>query len=155
MFKNRFFKKGFTLIELLIVIGIIAILAGIVVIAVNPAKQFAEAKNAERRVEIKKILDAINQYAIDRRGEMMSLLPAGYVTGTTINIVTSNSNGPTEIDLSPLVPIYMTPEVPIDPDSTSTHDTGYDFIIDNNGQMKISAPMAELGENIFNATRAS
>ena len=41
-------KKGFTLIEILVVIGIMAVLATIVIIAINPAKQFAQARNADR-----------------------------------------------------------------------------------------------------------
>lgn len=152
---TSFSKKGFTLIELLIVVGILSILTGVVIFAVNPAKQFGIANNAERRVEIKKIVDAINQYTIDRRGKINDLLPAGYVFGTTISIVSSNSNGPTEIDLSPLVPIYITPGVPLDPHSLNNHDTGYDFLIETNGQITISAPMAELGVGIFLITRAS
>lgn len=34
-------QKGFTLIELLIVIGILAILTSVIIIAINPARNFA------------------------------------------------------------------------------------------------------------------
>lgn len=156
MLKCHFIKKGFTLIELLIVVGIIAILAGIVIIAVNPTKQFAQANNTERQIEIKKIMDSITQYSIDRRGDMTSLLPLGYVKGTTGSIVTGTSVGSTEINLSLLAPTYITPELPIDPSlPSSSHDTGYKFLLDNMGMLKISAPMAELGAKIFLVTRAS
>ena len=50
--KGVFNKKGFTLIEILVVIGIIAILAAIVVVAVNPARQFAEARNSQRQSNV-------------------------------------------------------------------------------------------------------
>ena len=50
------------MIELLIVIGIISILAGIVLVAVNPAKQFGKANDSERKSEIGTILSSVYQY---------------------------------------------------------------------------------------------
>ena len=42
-------KQGFTLIELLVVIGILTVLLAIVLIAINPGKQFSQANNTQRR----------------------------------------------------------------------------------------------------------
>ena len=41
-------KQGFTLIELLIVIAIIAILAGVVFVSLNPSQRFKDARDATR-----------------------------------------------------------------------------------------------------------
>lgn len=68
--KNLAAKKGFTLIELLLVIGIIAILAAIVIVAINPTKQLGDARDAQRRSDVNTLLNAIWQYAIDNQGSM-------------------------------------------------------------------------------------
>ncbi len=61
--------QGFTLIELLIVIVIIAILAGIIYVAVDPATRFKQARNAERWSSVNAILNAYLKYAVDNDGD--------------------------------------------------------------------------------------
>lgn len=63
-------RRGFTLIEVLVVIEVLAILSVIVIIAINPLRQFAQARNAQRKMDIKQITEAISQYAVDHRGSI-------------------------------------------------------------------------------------
>ncbi len=51
--------------ELLLVIGVIAILASIVTVALNPQKQILAAADASRRRHAEQIKNAMNQYYID------------------------------------------------------------------------------------------
>ncbi|TSC72658.1 MAG: Uncharacterized protein G01um101438_375 [Parcubacteria group bacterium Gr01-1014_38] len=66
--KSRY--AGFTLIELLIVIAIIGILAAVVIIAVNPGRQLAQANDARRSSEVNALLNAIGQYGADNTGQI-------------------------------------------------------------------------------------
>ncbi len=82
-------QKGFTLIELLVVIGILAILLAIVLIAINPARQFAQANNTKRSSDVQALLNAIQQYAADNAGA----LPDGLTAGMTATNIDSSLTG--------------------------------------------------------------
>ena len=141
-------QKGFTLIEILVVIGIIAILAAVVLIAINPAKQFSQANNTSRRNGVLAILNAIHQYGADNKGA----LPSGVTTtAQTIGSGTGEAN-----ICSDLVTKYLA-ALPRDPsvtggdiaDCSATHTTGYQVVkSDTDNRVTVSAPSAELSETI-------
>ncbi|OGJ65976.1 hypothetical protein A3F36_03135 [Candidatus Peribacteria bacterium RIFCSPHIGHO2_12_FULL_55_11] len=86
MRKTHRFRYGFTLIELLLVIGIIGVLASIVIVAINPTRQLAQARNATRRMDTGEIMKALQQYQIKTRS-----LPAGI--DTTLKMIGTDSSG--------------------------------------------------------------
>ena len=57
-------KQGFTFIELLIVIAILGVLSSGVVVAINPAKKIAQARDAQRLMTMASIREALNEYII-------------------------------------------------------------------------------------------
>jgi prepilin-type N-terminal cleavage/methylation domain-containing protein len=138
-------KGGFTLIEILIVIGIIAVLATIVLVAVNPARQFAQANNAHRASDINALLNAVGQYIVDSKGVIPS-----QITTTSQDI----SNGGADI-CALLMPTYI-PSLPQDPRSNdgvgitscTTYNSNYAIKKDSDGRITVSAPDAELSATI-------
>ena len=75
--KKQSHQNGFTLVELIVVIAIISIAATITIVAINPAKQLAEARNTARWAGVDALLEAITQYQWDNGGS----IPAGITGG--------------------------------------------------------------------------
>ena len=73
--------KGFTLIELLIVIGIIAILATVVILTLNPAELLRQSRDTTRFSDLSTLNSAIALY--------LSEVPASYLGTSTTNGLTS------------------------------------------------------------------
>lgn len=137
-------QAGFTLVELLIVIGILAVLLAIVLVALNPARQFSQTNNTKRASDANTILNAIHQYAADNKGQ----IPAG-ITTTAQNISNTAAN-----ICAVLVPVYVA-QLPVDPsinngtsvsDCTVAYNSGYQVVKSSaNNRITVSAPSAELG----------
>ncbi len=145
-------RKGFTLIELLLVIGIIAILASIVIVAINPTKQLGDARNAQRRADVNTILNAVYQYAIDQNGRLPGTLNnAGAVA--RVQICASGDSAckaPAAgyISLDSLTGSYIV-KLPRDPSLASTSSGTYYYIQkDASGRITVDAPTAEQGVTI-------
>ena len=140
-------KSGFTLIEILVVIGILATLFAIVLIAINPARQFSQANNTKRRSDVTTLLNAIHQYAADTKGA----LPSG-ITTTAQTISKAGAN-----ICADLVTRYIG-ALPADPlvgsgvaitDCTSDYNTGYTVVrSESDNRLTVTAPSAELDEPI-------
>lgn len=126
-------QKGFTLIELLVVIGVIGILAAVVIVAVNPSRQFASARDTQRRADLYAITNAIYQFAAENNGNLPSA-----ITTTPIHIGTTTGLDLSATGADPLVPTYL-PSIPYDPTTGSDADTNYTLYLDANGRVVASA----------------
>lgn len=144
-------QSGFTLIEILVVIGMIALLAAIVLIAINPARQFAQGRNTQRVSNTQTILNAIGQNIADNKGSFNCSIALPSATST---IGTGATCTGTCVDLrSCLAPTY-TSEIPLDPQngsitSATNYTTGYQVVQPvAGGRITVLAPSAELGQTI-------
>lgn len=139
-------RKGFTLIELLLVIGIIAILASIVIVAINPTKQLGDARDAQRRSDVNTILNAVYQYAIDTNGTVPATIPTG--TPREICATTAATCTTPMVDLDVLTGSYLV-KIPVDPQVAATSSgTNYYIVRDANGRVTVSAPGREQTDSI-------
>ena len=146
-------KQGFTLIEVLIVMAIVALMASVVIIAINPARQFAQTRNTQRWVSVNSILNSIHQNMVDNNGVFTCAAGAIPVAETNMSF-DDGDVGTTEYDICDcLVPLYL-PAMPYDPVTGSYtdcagYDSGYSILQDfATGRVTITAPSAELGTTI-------
>jgi len=143
---NKIDKKikmngGFTLIEILVVIGIIAVLSAIVLVAINPSRQFKLAHDSQRVSNVTAILNAVGQNMAENKGVFNCVVPIP----TTAKPIT-NDTTQSGVDIAPcLIPTYIS-TLPFDPtangakfNSVTDYDTKYSIAQDTNGRITVSA----------------
>ena len=151
-------RKGFTLLEILLVIAAIGILAAIVIVAINPQRQLAQTRDAQRRSDINTISNAVSQAIVG--GESFDLAFSGS-TGTVYLIEGTLNTGDDAIDecdpgetggatatidlnteVTDFTPTYLA-GIPNDPQGGSCYLIERTSPENEGGRIKISAPGAE------------
>jgi len=138
-------QRGFTLIEVLVVVGIIAVLAAVVLVAVNPSRQFKLARDSQRTSNVNTILNAIHQNMAEHRGTFTCGGSARSLPAVPTLVKSSSvPNDPGDI-AECIVPNYIS-SLPFDPSlpgarwaSTTDYNTGYEIFIDGNGRLTASS----------------
>jgi prepilin-type N-terminal cleavage/methylation domain-containing protein len=138
--------KGFTLIEILVVVALIAILTAITFIAINPAKNFADTRNAQRSSDVTQILNAVTQYTSEQGRSLVDFTIVGGGAVPTCPTTAPIGTATGSVDISALVPTYIV-GIPLDPQligggTGDAGDTGY-TICTTVGRVQIDAPNAE------------
>ncbi|MBT3230470.1 prepilin-type N-terminal cleavage/methylation domain-containing protein [Candidatus Uhrbacteria bacterium] len=147
-------KKGFTLIEILLVVAAIGILAGVVILAINPGKQLGDTRNAQRWADVNTILNGIYQYSIDNNGDLPGSIPSSSTcSSSTPKICQMDGSCSGLTDLSDLTDgsVYLV-DIPDDPTESTGNSTYYAVIQTTEGRVTVCAPGAEQSETI-EATR--
>lgn len=147
-------NQGFTLIEVLVVIGILAILATVVLVAVNPNRQFKLARDSQRTANVAAILSAVGQNIADNNGIFTCEGVAQDLPQTATVIASENG-----VDLAGcIVPDYI-PAIPVDPSKPDAHymsidnyNTGYTIAVDTYGRITVAAD-AEISQKLISVTR--
>lgn len=143
-------RSGITLIEIVIAVALLAILGGVVLVAINPFGQVAGARNTQRELHLQALMNGIRQN-IGESGTNSFTCVTGAIPAAPTRMRATGG-----YDIAPcLVPAFL-PALPYDPTASGTgyasvtsYDTGYSVSRSaTSGQVTLTAPFAELGKTV-------
>lgn len=134
-------NSGFTLIEVLMVIGIVAVLASVALVAINPGRQFKLARDSQRTANVNAIISAVGQNLAEHKGQ---LICGGVVKALPATSTVMASTAGFDVAAC-VVPDYIS-ALPFDPSATGAkytdvtdYDTKYNIVQESNGHLRVSA----------------
>ncbi|MEY2985839.1 MAG: Synechococcus phage, partial [Candidatus Parcubacteria bacterium] len=142
-------RKGFTILEILLVITLIGILSTIALVAINPNRQLAQARNLKRKSDINAIYNALEKYTVRNRGNtypgitftLQEICNTG--TRSTTDDLPDTNYCEGKADLRALVPTYIA-AIPVDPQGGAYRVSRNS----DNNRISVTAPGAELSQTI-------
>lgn len=112
-------QKGFTLIELLVVIAIVAVLAGALLIAINPQSMVQKGRDSKRLQDVDTLVKAINLALADGEVTLTDTSACGNCTSTGSTAVDGTGYVPFAIPTGKTGLSKFIPTLPVDPLNTS------------------------------------
>jgi len=159
---NKRSIASFTLTELLIVIAMIAVIATAVILVLDPGEYLAQARDAQRVVDIDSLNTAVGLYASSVRGSKgvankvyisipsanadcsditgLPTLPVGstYVCATDVDYRKVNGSGWLPVNFEALPGGSTIKQLPIDPQNSTASGRYYIYMGDANGYEVVS-----------------
>lgn len=142
---------GFKLLEILVILSAFVVIGLLVLLAVNPNKEAAEARNVKRIADVSSILTMVSSYA-RQYGEIPEVIPVNESCVYYGNEICKS--GPYDCtDLVKMSAIYTEDDgelvvIPEDPLYISINGTGYYIAQGKEGLVTVCAPHAERNEKI-------
>ncbi|MFC1633051.1 hypothetical protein ACFL1U_02850 [Patescibacteria group bacterium] len=133
---------SFTIFELFTVVVVIAVAAASVIYFVSPEKKEIQARNLERSLEMQSYMDGLRQNKKDNPERGLVVLGKIPAERTEIGTCAKCFNLKKY-----LIPGYLE-ALPADPHVDEDEETGYYIYRDEEGNVFIEAPHAELGVDL-------
>lgn len=143
-------RRGVTIVEIVIGMSLVAVLGGIVLIAINPFGQVAGARNTQRSLHLQALMNSVRQNIAESGTNSFTCSSGAIPTTPTLMQATSGYN------IAPcLIPSFLS-AMPYDPKtvgaryvSNEDYATGYTISRSSTtGQVTMTAVGAELGKSV-------
>ncbi len=141
--------RGATLVEASIALVLVAVLVGVVVTVLHPARQFAVARNSSRFAHLNVIQNAISANAAEHVGTFRC------AAGALPSSPKAMAPGAGNYDIAPCLVTEYLFTMPFDPSapgarwvSETDYDSGYTIFRGPDGRVTVAAPSAENGATV-------
>lgn len=129
--------------ELLLAMSVLGVLTSVVIIALNPSKQLADAGNGKRKTMVRAQENAVMQYIVANSAMPVTGIPT---TEAAAKPICRGAADPSCIVLSNIAPTYLV-SLPVDSLETGTVVTGYRIYLDNAQRARVCSDYLPTGDS--------